>query len=62
MELEGGDILEAVHFAADKHRDQRRKDAVSTPYINHPVGVAYLLWKEGKITDLTILQVFWLLW
>ena len=60
MEREGsvvGGLLEAVQFAAGKHRDQRRKDAAGTPYINHPVGVAYLLWKEGRVTDLATLQV-----
>ncbi|TMS13013.1 Guanosine-3',5'-bis(diphosphate) 3'-pyrophosphohydrolase MESH1 [Larimichthys crocea] len=31
-------LLETVHFAAEKHRQQRRKDAEQTPYINHPVG------------------------
>lgn len=27
-----------IDFAARKHRDQRRKDPESTPYINHPIG------------------------
>ena len=52
-----GQLLEAAHFAAGKHRDQRRKDAHASPYINHPLGVAYLLWKEGGVTDLATLQV-----
>ena len=52
-----GMLLEAVNFAARKHRDQRRKDEHQTPYINHPIGVAYLLWKEGGVTDITVLQV-----
>lgn len=52
-----GRLLEAAHFAACKHRDQRRKDSCGTPYINHPLGVAYLLWKEGGVTDLATLQV-----
>ena len=38
-----GKILKAVHFAAEKHRDQRRKDVALTPYINHPIAVANLL-------------------
>ena len=50
-------LLEAVHFAALKHRDQRRKDEHKTPYINHPIGVAHILWKEGGVTDITVLQV-----
>ena len=52
-----GCLLEAAHFAAFKHRDQRRKDPFGTPYINHPLGVAYVLWKEGGVTDLATLQV-----
>lgn len=31
-------LLETVNFAAEKHRNQRRKDTEQTPYINHPVG------------------------
>ena len=52
-----GRILEAVQFAAIKHKDQRRKDPEETPYINHPIGVAYILWKEGGIHDSRVLQV-----
>ena len=52
-----GALLEAVNFAALKHRDQRRKDEHNTPYINHPIGVAHLLWKEGGVDDITVLQV-----
>jgi len=32
-------VLEALAFAADKHREQRRNDAAS-PYINHPIALA----------------------
>ena len=52
-------ILETVHFAALKHRDQRRKDPEKTPYINHPIGVAYILWKEGGVQDTDVLQVIY---
>ena len=52
-----GSLLEAVNFAAIKHKDQRRKDKDKTPYINHPIGVAHILWKEGDVTDLEVLQV-----
>jgi len=31
-------LLETVNFAAEKHRNQRRKDPDATPYINHPIG------------------------
>ena len=40
-------VLQAVVFAAEKHRGQVRKDADSTPYIQHPVGLASLLWEVG---------------
>lgn len=52
-----GLLMEAVNFAAIKHKDQRRKDVGKTPYINHPIGVAYILWKEGGISDIEVLQV-----
>ncbi|NXU38589.1 MESH1 pyrophosphohydrolase, partial [Drymodes brunneopygia] len=29
-------LLEAVDFAARKHKEQRRMDPEGTPYINHP--------------------------
>ena len=50
-----GAIIDACYFAAEKHITQRRKGDDS-PYINHPIGVAYLLWKEGGIKDVEILQ------
>jgi len=40
-------LLEAAAFAADKHRNQRRKDAEASPYINHPIALANLLKREG---------------
>ena len=40
-------VVKATHFAAIKHKAQRRKDAEETPYINHPVGVAHILMFEG---------------
>ena len=44
-------ILAAAAFAAHKHRDQRRKDAAASPYINHPIALANILANEGGITD-----------
>ncbi|MEE2674793.1 MAG: HD domain-containing protein [Myxococcota bacterium] len=49
-------LLQTLHFAADKHRDQRRKDPGASPYINHPIAVAELLARQGGVSDLTILQ------
>jgi (p)ppGpp synthase/HD superfamily hydrolase len=50
------DILKALHFAATKHRGQRRKDVEASPYINHPIEVAELLARVGGVTDSIILQ------
>jgi len=44
-------ILKALAFAAHKHRDQRRKDARASPYINHPIALANVLRNEGNIAD-----------
>jgi len=44
-------ILRAAQFAAWKHRNQRRKDAAGSPYINHPLELAQVLWVEGKVRD-----------
>lgn len=44
-------IIKAAHFAADKHRDQRRKDVHATPYINHPLALAQILTDEGGVSD-----------
>lgn len=49
------ELLRAVAFAADKHRDQRRKNADASPYVNHVIGVAELLARVGGITDESIL-------
>lgn len=50
-----GTLIEAVAFAADKHRDQRRKDVAASPYINHPIALAHVLANEGGVTNLTAL-------
>lgn len=51
-----GPLLTAIHFAADKHRDQRRKDEDASPYINHPIEVAEVLARIGGVKDLITLQ------
>lgn len=48
-------LLGALHFAARKHAGQKRKDGI-TPYINHPIAVAELLARIGKVEDIVILQ------
>ncbi len=45
-------FLTALKFAAVKHRNQRRKDRqAATPYINHPIEVAEMLWRQGGVRD-----------
>lgn len=44
-------LLAALEFAARKHRDQRRKDAQASPYINHPIALAHMLVAEGGVKD-----------
>ncbi len=48
-------LLRALHFSAEKHRTQRRKDAEASPYINHPIAVARTLAETGGISDVTTL-------
>jgi guanosine-3',5'-bis(diphosphate) 3'-pyrophosphohydrolase len=48
-------ILKALDFAALKHRDQRRKDAQASPYINHPIALANVLVREGGISEPAVL-------
>ena len=50
-----GLFVKAVAFAAEKHRNQRRKDADASPYINHPIALANVLANEGGISDINIL-------
>lgn len=47
-------ILKAGYRAACLHSFQKRKDG-KTPYINHPLEVAWLLSEVGKIRDQDIL-------
>jgi len=46
-----GLVLAAAAFAAHKHKDQRRKDASASPYINHPLALANVLSNEGGVQD-----------
>ena len=48
-------ILKALEFASLKHRDQRRKDADASPYINHPIALASVLAREGGVMDDVVL-------
>ncbi len=48
-------ILQATSFAAEKHAQQRRKNTAASPYINHPIEVAFHLSSVGGIVDEDIL-------
>jgi guanosine-3',5'-bis(diphosphate) 3'-pyrophosphohydrolase len=48
-------VAAALAFAANKHRDQRRKDAVASPYINHPIALMNVLVNEGQVTEPDVL-------
>lgn len=50
-----GLLFQAYRFAAGKHRNQRRKDSLKSPYINHPIEVALLLWEVGGVRDADVL-------
>lgn len=48
-------IFKSLEFASIKHRDQRRKDAEASPYINHPIALAKVLTAEGGVTDANVI-------
>lgn len=48
-------LFKALDFSAKKHRDQRRKDKNASPYINHPIEVANILWTIGGVSDMPTL-------
>jgi len=48
-------MAKAIKFAAQKHRNQRRKDTDATPYINHPIDLADLLLNEAHVEDITVI-------
>jgi guanosine-3',5'-bis(diphosphate) 3'-pyrophosphohydrolase len=50
-----GLLIEALHFSAEKHRHQRRKDQAQSPYINHPIEVTHLLWDVGGVREINVL-------
>lgn len=48
-------IFNAMDFAAEKHRLQTRKNKDRTPYISHPLGVAYYLIHYGEVSDSAVI-------
>jgi len=55
MDESTGLILSALQFSAEKHKNQRRKGANASPYINHLIQVAEILWTVGNVRDVTLL-------
>src|SRR3979411_2906906 len=48
-------LVDALAFAAYKHRRQRRKDPEASPYINHPIALAHVLSSEAGISNAKVL-------
>ena len=48
-------VVQALHYAAEQHRHQRRKDAEASPYINHPIALLHILAVEAGIEDIDVL-------
>lgn len=48
-------LLRGIDFAAKKHSRQRRKNPEKSPYIEHPIRVAYYLMEAGGIEDLDVI-------
>lgn len=48
-------LIKALTFAANKHRNQRRKNADAFPYINHPISLVNILCNEVHITDINLI-------
>jgi guanosine-3',5'-bis(diphosphate) 3'-pyrophosphohydrolase len=48
-------LLKALAFAAERHRDQHRRDVDASPYINHPIAVAGILCNEAHVTDIEVI-------
>ena len=49
-------ILKAAEFAADKHRDQRRKGKSRRPYIGHCIEVASMVADIGRCDDANVIM------
>lgn len=59
MPVEANDvtrILSAFRFAAERHRDQRRKGGEASPYINHLIDIAGILWTDGGVRDIVTIE------
>jgi guanosine-3',5'-bis(diphosphate) 3'-pyrophosphohydrolase len=48
-------VIQALTYAAEKHRHQRRKGSDHAPYVNHLIDVLDLLWRVGGERDPAVL-------
>jgi|GEM_PF-451036 len=48
-------LFNAIDFAAEKHRLQMRKNKDKTPYISHPLGVAYNVMHYGDVKEVAVI-------
>ena len=48
-------LFAALHFAADRHKEQLRKGVAGYPYVNHVIAVTDLLARSG-VEDVVTLQ------
>lgn len=48
-------LMDAVQFSSEKHKDQRRKNTLQHPYINHPIRVARLLAVDAAVSDINVI-------
>jgi guanosine-3',5'-bis(diphosphate) 3'-pyrophosphohydrolase len=48
-------FVHALAFSAERHKNQRRKDAQITPYINHPIELVNVLVNEGGVMSWDVL-------
>jgi guanosine-3',5'-bis(diphosphate) 3'-pyrophosphohydrolase len=48
-------LVQALHYAAEQHRHQRRKDVDASPYINHPIALLHILAVEAGVDDPDVL-------
>lgn len=56
IQTDAARIIAAAQFAAFKHREQQRKGAEGSPYINHPLALASTLAVEAGVQDVEVLM------
>jgi len=49
-------LLKALHYAADLHKEGKRKGKAGEPYVNHLIEVTELLARVGGVRDVATLQ------